>query len=51
MNCLDGCLSMLVLLFLVGILGILVSNPVFWVLLLCIFVIAIWAHGEGRKSP
>lgn len=42
MDCLDGCLSMLFLLFLVGLVGFLVSNPIFWIILLVLFLAMIW---------
>lgn len=47
MNCLDGCLWFLVLLFLIGLVGLLVQTPVFWVILFVIVLIMILSNSNN----
>ena len=49
MDCLDGCMSILFLLFLIAILGFILSNPVFWVILLCLFILFLWVGRETKE--
>jgi hypothetical protein len=45
-GCLTGCLSFILLLFLIGFLGMILENPLVWIFLLCIFVMYMCCKNE-----
>jgi uncharacterized membrane protein len=50
MNCLDGCLYFIVVLFLIGLIGILLESPFFWAFLLLIVLVAMISNSNNPPN-
>jgi len=50
MNCLDGCLCFLMILFLIGLIGALLQTPVFWVALLVVVLIVVVSNSNNPPN-